>query len=1724
MKTSALTIRSLLHSHRVAGTWGYLPWQGDGPADNRWHVLDQVRVEPAYTELERQRKRIEESKGRDKLSDQWAWIGTLYVVADSLHTVPRKIIQDALDMALSMPDDPAFDEYVATWKAPKLFLKAHKMIIKDLEQTLGQKGDLHLYPDSLKEPKARVASRFLQADYKVWGGVGWPGSKVVWHTVGGERFAGRIVEWDNGTVIVDCHDGVRRAVGSEGLVLAEHEHLVKWASSEWGDDSVESYTYLIQGEYDDGVKKAAEWGLRDDQWEEIEGGDGPQVALVNGAIGDLDWFVSRHNGDLFYRHKETDSQGEWAPLYKHFSKKGSAARVTAKFKKKKEVPKADGKGTTTVYEYSEKQVQHRNREKAKKVEKLRQNIDKLRSQVKKDLASKDPKTQHAALAVALMDETYERVGNEESAKDGHFGVTNWQVEHVSFGSGTATIKYVGKSGVDHEKKVSNTKIVKALREAAKDKKKGDCILDVKAQDVNAYLKPHNVTAKDIRGLHANEEMKTRLKEVRSKGGKLPTDPKEREKKLKEEFKKALEGAAEAVGHEASTLRSQYLVPGLEDSYVQKGKVMDRLDKKGSGTTLAVGHRLFDVLKQGRVWTVRDRRTRQTYSAYWTTTTRSLTERTSATRLVLDPTETRGEDAQVFPIQEVRVEGPNMSWTSESGTQFRSAALYDNSHPETMLWVRGFFSRHPSLGRYSRLPVVHVDQPNRSRHPEASWTSRGIELYPKFRALSPDSQDFVFAHEIGHAVLEKWDYRKFMAAAEAAGIDPWDTPSLPFAQHNFDEAFADSFASYHLDQDVQRRYPGWAQIVESALAAVKTAGRTPLHDLKAHLVGLLELEDKEIMALADEPAAVKKLARRMKEADEYLTGKHHQDFIYEKYARGVLEFESVVMHLADGGYSRMAVSLLEPKHLWMDKGVSLPRAVEQWEAARVARRFLSYGDPKFGPNTPLMEHGGNRVKYRMKSSTNGVAVAVYYGRSKIGGMNAFVKDYPETEKACSAAVWALLERYPQVEDTSRSRWVPADGVPRTNTRALQVYKAFITDDSKQGLGIGRAMYLALMAEWFDKVGPFLFMPMACSGSGTSAEALRVWKSLARDFPSSGNVIAVLRRPQLPAEVKLATKDDHEIEDEEVRRTLRRDPEKKPPRHDLRRRRVEERDPDEPTEAEKRKDKHASARVASEWLVQETLREFLGARRKKKPRKPRSKKPSKTFDERVQESAEKLFKRNQELHPESKRTLEDFVEIAREKLQDKKPAEPEDSEMDTLLKDTEEKAQADAKAETDKKEKERRDSELQQHIQDAAKAMGVLGEDDSVPDRFKAALEERLSKLSDQERKEFAQSFGATIERLKDSPPDVSVVLDFARKARKSKIPDEHKEMGVVLADKLYAENVVFNPTNIGDSPMSDDGKTKMSDEDMAQHEEARRTRSEQAFKFAQDLTPEEKKDLADQVSAEMEVVDPKSKRGRELMAVYYGIALSEAAEGREPPKLEQEDLQIPSSESFVRLVQALSQSGREVMLLGAAEDLTSPSGRNAIRDSLESLGDDQLSEFVVQGSPLDSVMQRLRDDAAEEDPKKKLPEKVRAELRKVILDSITDNATLLDPLVGEYQKANGAKAKAKAKFPDPEGFESDQADVTEALLSDDAESPSLRDETTAAQLLTKLRLDRMAHWLTEMKRRYAKEPTTELGKRLRAQLQTAVDEGNPLVLDQRVVARTAAQHISGYDFVPWTNEM
>lgn len=223
-----------------------------------------------------------------------------------------------------------------------------------------------------------------------------------------------------------------------------------------------------------------------------------------------------------------------------------------------------------TYVYDEKHIKARNKKKAQRLSKLAKSLKKMRTQVKKDLTHEDDRTRLAALAVALIDETFERVGNRYSAADmKHYGVTTWLVKHIKFSGSTAKIRYVGKSGIKQNKTVKSSKAVSALKKLCSGKKPSALVFELEDftltdNSVNQYLRPFDITAKDIRGLHANDEVRKELQKIKKSKD---------EKQRKADFKKAVEAAAETVGHKASTLKNQYLVPGFEEKYIASGDII-----------------------------------------------------------------------------------------------------------------------------------------------------------------------------------------------------------------------------------------------------------------------------------------------------------------------------------------------------------------------------------------------------------------------------------------------------------------------------------------------------------------------------------------------------------------------------------------------------------------------------------------------------------------------------------------------------------------------------------------------------------------------------------------------------------------------------------------------------------------------------------------------------------------------------------------------------------------------------------------------------------------------------------------------------------------------------------------------------------------------------------------------------------------------------------------------
>ncbi|MGH7218693.1 MAG: DNA topoisomerase IB [Candidatus Microsaccharimonas sp.] len=135
----------------------------------------------------------------------------------------------------------------------------------------------------------------------------------------------------------------------------------------------------------------------------------------------------------------------------------------------------------------------------------------LREQIEKDLARKRlVKQKVIACIVTLIDEAYFRVGNDRYATEHQtYGVTTLRSKHATVKGSVVVFDFVGKSGKQHHKKISDPKLARIIKqldelpgyEIFRYQDNKGTMHDLHASDVNRYIKQHmgeEFTAKDFR--------------------------------------------------------------------------------------------------------------------------------------------------------------------------------------------------------------------------------------------------------------------------------------------------------------------------------------------------------------------------------------------------------------------------------------------------------------------------------------------------------------------------------------------------------------------------------------------------------------------------------------------------------------------------------------------------------------------------------------------------------------------------------------------------------------------------------------------------------------------------------------------------------------------------------------------------------------------------------------------------------------------------------------------------------------------------------------------------------------------------------------------------------------------------------------------------------------------------------------------------------------------------
>ncbi len=215
-------------------------------------------------------------------------------------------------------------------------------------------------------------------------------------------------------------------------------------------------------------------------------------------------------------------------------------------------------------------------------------LDDLRSQIEADLARPgNGRDQVLAAIVRLLDDTLIRVGNEEYATTNEsFGLTTLRQEHVEdVGRKAFTLRFVGKSGIEHDVTVEDAKLARLVRKChelnGQDlfsyREDNGQIASVSSSDVNDYLHTTvgpDTTAKVFRTWGASTVVTRTLAEAD-----LPDTDAEADQRIVA----AIDVAAEQLGNTRAVCRQSYVHPVVLDTY-RDGALADAWR-----TTRAAGH-------------------------------------------------------------------------------------------------------------------------------------------------------------------------------------------------------------------------------------------------------------------------------------------------------------------------------------------------------------------------------------------------------------------------------------------------------------------------------------------------------------------------------------------------------------------------------------------------------------------------------------------------------------------------------------------------------------------------------------------------------------------------------------------------------------------------------------------------------------------------------------------------------------------------------------------------------------------------------------------------------------------------------------------------------------------------------------------------------------------------------------------------------------------------------
>lgn len=221
------------------------------------------------------------------------------------------------------------------------------------------------------------------------------------------------------------------------------------------------------------------------------------------------------------------------------------------------------------YRYHDRWREVRDADKFSRLRTFGEALGPLRARLDEDLEREPGRTQVLAAVVRLLDDTLIRVGNEEyAATNETFGLTTLRPEHVErAGARSFTVRFVGKSGVEHDVSVQDPKLARLVRRCHElegqvlfSYQEGGEPVAVTSTDVNEYLRAlvgPDTTAKVFRTWGASAIVTGELAT-----GELPDTDREAEQRVVE----AIDVAAGQLRNTRAVCRQSYVHPVVLDAF------------------------------------------------------------------------------------------------------------------------------------------------------------------------------------------------------------------------------------------------------------------------------------------------------------------------------------------------------------------------------------------------------------------------------------------------------------------------------------------------------------------------------------------------------------------------------------------------------------------------------------------------------------------------------------------------------------------------------------------------------------------------------------------------------------------------------------------------------------------------------------------------------------------------------------------------------------------------------------------------------------------------------------------------------------------------------------------------------------------------------------------------------------------------------------------------------